>query len=1105
MVSHTLTRAMATLVTLAAILYFLSAPPNLLSQMNMGSVYGTVTDQSGAVIPGAKVTAVNQGTGLSRVTLSGNTGQFRIPDLPVGAYTITAEARGFKLYSQSTVTVVVSQPTLANIALQVGSVAQHVVVSANPVAQVQLYQSTVGGVLQEQAVNNLPLNGRNFIQLSYLAPGVTVNYAPITLKGSPADVPGGVAVMPYVNGARNTMNAVLIDGASDNDPVLNTAAIVPVPDAIEEFKVQTNMYTAQYGHGGGSIINIVTKSGTSHVHGDAYYYGRNEALDARNSFLANRPTLRRHQFGVALGGPVKIGGLGKDTFIFGNYEGFRQEAGEILNTVVPTALQREGNFSNLSTPLKDPIGGCISGNIINPSCMDPVAVGVMNKLWPLPNVGTNLYQAAPITTLNHDQFLIKVDHSGKRHTLSGRYAFDDGREFVPVAGAAGAGISVGSGAPGFPVTNPMRAQDFAFSDTFIASDRLVNIARFTFLHDTFADNLLVSHGSPAAFGFTYPVTQDPSMPSFSVFGIGPAGTPAQKDFTKDNNIFQWADDVSYQKGSHFMHIGVEVDRSMVDVNTGNFTPGLFDFSGAVTGNAFADYLFGAPLLFLQVEGDPIRNFRDSTYSAYFQDAYRMRPNFTLNYGLRWDVFTPFTDPNIYSIGHPRLATFIPGQKSTYDPSLPTGVVLAGYDKGVRQGIIATDYNGFQPRIGLAWDPTGHGTTSIRAGYGIFDDATALDGTINSTDGTPGIRPAEAPFLPGVHAMADPYFGKSPFTPPITFPIPTVPPLSPTFVDPNNRTAYVQQWNLTVQRQIPWSMLFQIGYVGTEGTKLTGPLSLAQSCLATPAQPCNGQTTNTVANESARLPYPGLSGLLMFTSQYSSNYNGLQAELTRAMQNGFEYQLSYTFSKVIDYTSMNDFAYSILGQVQPQNSYNLGAEYGLAAFNTPNRFVANFMYQLPFAKSGTGVVKYLAGNWQVNGILTFQSGSPFTVYDSSDPSLTNSSGDRPNAVCNPNSSHHTVQEWFNTACFQRISPGGGFGNAGRNITFTDGVKTLDFSVFKTFVTSEATRLELRGEVYNLFNTPIYSIPVSDINSQLFGQVLGTAVPERQIQLVLKFFF
>ena len=301
------------------------------------------------------------------------------------------------------------------------------------------------------------------------------------------------------------------------------------------------------------------------------------------------------------------------------------------------------------------------------------------------------------------------------------------------------------------------------------------------------------------------------------------------------------------------------------------------------------------------------------------------------------------------------------------------------------------------------------------------------------------------------------------------------------------------------------MLWSIGYVGTKGTKLTGPIDQAQACLASPEEPCNGQTTNTAANLNERRPYPGLTGLDTFITEFSSHYNALQTSLTRQMQNGLRFQLAYTWSKAIDYGSMNDFSFGIAGQELPENSYDIAAEKGLAAFDARNRFVANFTYQLPFGKNASGFIKQVIGDWQINGIVTLQSGSPFTVFDSSDPSLTGSSGDRPNVTCNPNSFHATVAEWFNTACFQRVAPGAGFGDSGRNIVRADGLRDFDFSIFKSFRTSERTQLEFRSEFFNTFNHPIFDLPVNDISSANFGQVLATAVPERQIQFALKFYF
>jgi len=1094
-------RARFILFAFAAV--FLAAlPSSVQAQITTGSIYGTISDSSGGLLPGVKVTCTNEGTLVSKDTTSDTNGSYQFTELPVGSYVVTAELKDFKSYKLTGVIVTVSQVTRTDISLQVGSTSQQVEVQSNPVAAVETSESVVGGVVEQARINDLPLNGRNFIQLSYLIPGVTQNFRPITLKGSPTSLPGGVGILPYVNGVRNTMNAVLIDGALNNDPVLNFAAIVPVPDAIQEFKIQTNSYPAEFGQGGGSVIDIVTKSGTLEYHGDVYDFVRNQALDATNYFLSQKSQLVRNQFGGTIGGPLKK--LGK-TFFFGTYEGLRLTQGIPLNSIVPSAAERSGNFSSVSTPLTDPVAGCITNNVIKPSCQDPLAVSLINTYWPAPNVGTNIYQAAPPITNDHDQFLIKIDHTTARHSLSARYAYDNGREYEPVAGEGGAGSSTGSGVPGFPVTNPSLFQDFVVSDTFTFSSNWLNVARFAYLRGNYANNLLLSHPATDSFGFTYPVTQDPSLPGVSVSGLATTGPPGQKDFTKVNNIFLWTDSVSAEKGLHSIRFGGEFRRSQVNVNTGNFSSGNFDFAGLITGNAFADYLFGAPLYFLQAEGDAVRNLRASSYALFAQDSYRIRKNFTVNYGLRWEVFDPFHDANIFRIGHPRLATFIPGQQSIYEPDLPKGIVLAGYDPGVRQAIIATDYNGFSPRIGFAWDPFGKGKSSVRAGYGIFYDATALDGIINSTDGTPSIRTAALPFLPGLYAFADPYFGASPFYPPIKFPIPSPGPLGPTIVDPNNRTPYVQQWNLTVEQQIPGGMLWSIGYVGTKGTKLTGPIDQAQACLASPAEPCNGFTTNTEANLNARRPYPGLTGLDTFITGFSSNYNALQTSLTRQMRNGLGVQVAYTWSKAIDYSSMNDFSFGIAGQEFPQNSYDIRAEKGLAAFDARNRFVVNFTYLLPFGKNSTGFVKQVIGDWQINGILTLQSGSPFTVFDSSDPSLTGSAGDRPNVVCNPNNFHSTVAEWFNVACFQRVAPGGGFGDSGRNIVLADGIRDFDFSMFKSFRTTERTQLQFRAELFNTFNHPIFDLPVNDISSPNFGQVLATAVPERQIQLALKFYF
>lgn len=1102
------TRSIRIAMTVCCLLVVLSDGRSVVvnAQVATGAIYGGVTDPAGAVVQNATITATNEASGVARTVTSDSAGHYEITQLRVGTYTIRAEYQGFKAHTVTGVIVAVTESTRVDVEFEVGGITEGIVVTANAVAA-ETRDSTVGGVIEQRRIAEMPLNGRNFLQLSYFIPGVTVNYQTVSIKGSPTNVPGGVGILPFVNGMRNVSNAVLIDGALNNDPVLNTAAVVPVPDAIEEFKIQTNLYTPEFGQGAGSVINIVTKSGGKLFHGSAYYFGRNDVLDARNPFLAEKPALRRHQFGASIGGPVSSSKL-PNTFFFANYEGLRLVQGVVLNSLVPTMAERAGDFSASPVPLRSPIPGCIEGNVIQPGCRDSLAFSLISRLWPEPNAGVDRFQAAPNMTLNRDQVMVKLDHNLKDHSISGRYVIDDGLETDPTADSSLAVTAGLTGVTGFPVTQPSRFQNLVVSDTFVVSSRSVNILRFSYLRSTFGNNLLAGpRDDPAALGFTFPVLSFPSMPSVIVTGLAPAGTPRHKDAHKQNDSFIFADSFSTERGAHSLRFGGEIRRTLSDVLIGANTAGQYSFSGILTGNGFADYLIGAPLFFLQADGDNERNYRSTSYGVFFQDSYRARSNLVLNYGLRWDVFGPFGDPRIEEIGHPRIASFIPGVKSTYDPLLPTGVVMCGIDAGLPKACVSTKKGDFSPRFGLAWDMFGDGKTSLRMGYGIYYDSSVLEAVINYNDGTPAIRPAIVPFLPGVGTFADPFRGQSPFVAPLEFPIDTTLSLSPALVNRDQTTPYAQQWNLTLERQLPGSMLLQVGYVGTKGTHLTGGVNVGQACLASPANPCNGATTNTAFNLTQRRPYAGLGNVMLVSTVFNSSYHGLQTSLTRRAGKGPTYQISYTWSKSIDQNSRPDRDFNISGQAEPQNNFDLRAERGLSAFDARHRLVVNVLYPLPFGQNSKTAVKHLIANWQLMGIATLQTGQPFTVWDSSGPSATGSTGDRPNLLCDPNlpSDQRSTIRWFDTSCFQKLAVGAGFGNAGRNILTSDRVAAFDFSVLKSFPISESKRIEFRAEAFNLFNHPVFAAPVNDIANSAFGHVLQTSVPERNIQFALKFIF
>lgn len=1068
-------------LSIAALLLFFYGIPALHAQTT-GTIYGTVTDPSGAAIVAAKVTAENGQTGLIRSSITSANGAYTIPLLPIGNYELSVEAPGFEIFRQSGLILQVEQQMLVNVKMQVGQVTQRVTVTAAP-PQVNTSSATLGKVVEERSIVNLPLNGRNFLQLGVLQPGVVPPVAGILSQGSGTNhTPGGTSVDFVVNGLRPTSNNYLLDGVNNVEPFTGTAMIVPSVDAIQEFRILTNMYSAEFGRGGGSIVTILTKSGTNAFHGSAYDFLRNDIFDARNIFAPSVPKLTQNQFGGTVGGPV----LKNRTFFFASYEGFRQRHGEPISTPVPSLAERSGNFNQDAVKPINPATQQPFPN--NQVPVNPVAANVL-KLYPQPNLGSNIWTGTPELSADRDQLDVRIDHAliRGRNNLTGRYILDQGSYDEP-GGSSILNLGIVN-VPGFGLQSPNRFQNLEVGDTNIFSSRLLNEFRFSYQRSRVTNELPTNNTSPAALGFTYPIDSSvPAPPGIAVSGFSALGYNFFNNYLL--NLYQYSDNVTVTRGNHSFKFGGDAVHTDIGGIFSSIAFGSFGFTGAVTHNPVADLVLGAPTEFLQAGGKDNKGVSQTAYSLYAEDDYRAFRKLTLNLGVRWEVSPGFTDPENLEM------TFVPGEQSVQSPTLPLGLLRPG-DPGIPQTIFPTSHHDFAPRIGLAWDPSGQGKTSIRAGYGIFyDDSSLLQ--IALVQQPPDFQPINVLILP--KSFANPYSpGTSPFTPPLSFPLKFVPGFTATWVSQDFKLPYVQQWNFTVQHQFTSTLAVELGYVGDKGTRLQGTYDPNQAVWMPGASRTNVQS---------RRPYPLIGNVLDIASRFASTYNGLQANVTKRVGNGLTFQGSYTFSRAIDNDSAPTGFYTIPGQqTRPQNSRDLAAEKGLSAFDIRHRFVGSYVYALPFYTSRQGLRAAALGGWRLSGIVTTETGRPFTVYDSADPNAgTLVDNTRPNVLSNPNlpRGQQTPQRWFNTAAFQRITPGT-WGNEGRNTLFTAGIIDFDMGLAKDFRLLRENDLEFRWEVFNIFNHPDFAAPINDFNSPSFGRVLSTTVPEKQMQFALKFLF
>lgn len=1100
-----------------------------------GSIRGTVTDPTGAVVQGANVTARQTETGLTRSATTDRGGNYVLLQLPVGHYRLEVAARNFQKYVQDGILLNVNETAVVAAHLGVGSEEEVVDVHADA----ELIQPTVtslGKVVQERELTDLPLNGRDFAQLGVLQPGVVPLTAGLLEAGGSLREQQGYAV----NGQRPESNNFLIDGANNFNGVDGGFVLEPPIDAIEEFRILTHNSNAEFGHNLGSTTNIITRSGSNNFHGAVWEFLRNDALDATQFPNTVVEPLKQNQFGGSVGGPI----IKDKTFFFGFYEGFRNRQGDSFISTVPSLAERQGNFGQLCPEGFDQNSGICNNpqhqlfniffkqpypfnqmpapNQQNPLAQSQFSVNLLN-LFPKPDVGTNGFLSTGTRSDDRNQFGIRLDHYlTTADRLNFRYMFNNVSRFDPLS-TAGASI------PGYPVGEDHRAQNFVAQETHTFSPSLVAEFRFSYLRNKFLFDEHINHTSLGSEGFTY----SPSLalaagpPFIQVNGYTSIGDPITGPRDSYENSFDYSGALNWVRGAHELKFGGGYQRLQVNALQGIATNGFFVFAGFPVTDAFASFLWGSPVVFLQGRGDFERGIRGNALNGYAQDTYKVNRRLTLNYGLRYELPFPYTEI------HNRQTLWIPGRQSQVMPKAPAGLLYPG-DPGVPAGLIPTFKKGFAPRVGVAWDPKGDAKWLVTSAYGIYyepyytGDGGPLQSPISAPPflQTPQVGPGSFP-APPFFNFADPFNGRPPIAGDFAKPLTNL------TLTPHLPLPYTQDWDLNLQRALPSDMLFEIGYVGTKGTKLPRFIE-GNPTRYVPGFDANGQPLSTSSNADQRRLYSGCtlapnsppcvySSTGLIAGIADSAYNALETSLRKRFGHGISFLGSYTFSKSIDDASSFNLTGSAAKPVAGENDlaqdpFNLRAERGLSLFDTRHRFVFSYQWELPFWKQPHGWYQQALGGWQLNGIATLMSGTPFTVFDSHDnsvqgsaPEITGFSANRPNLVPgqNPNAGPKTANAWLNANAFQAItqdpnSPVQQFGTAGRNIAEGPGYRNWDFSAFKNIRIAEGKDLQFRAELFNILNHTNYRLPDSDISSPTFNHILEAQDP-RLVQFALKFLF
>jgi hypothetical protein len=1095
-------------VLLAALLA-LFLPMNAAAQAVSGTILGTVTDASGSVIPNAKVTIVNEGTGLTRTVQTDANGEYTVPSLPTGRYTVITEMAGFKAMTLSNIELGVDQRARIDLKLEVGAMTESVSVEAvSPLLQTS--SSELGTTVKAEQIEALPLNGRNFVNLTRTLPGV--------LRGIPGANIDGAGSLAWrasasfsANGQRTRDNNFMLDGVDNNETWLQTVVIFPSVDALDEFKLQTSTYSAEFGRSLGGVVNLQIKSGTNQLRGSGFEFHRDDAFDA-NNFFNNRagrgkPQFTQNQFGGTLGGAI----FKDKTFFFGDYQGHRELQGQTFLSTVPSAAMRRGDFSELTRIIYDPqTGQPFQGNVIPDGRIDPVARAILSQLYPEPNTAGTRQSASgqtisnylinPIKERQDNQFDVKVDHNlTATNRFFTRYSFEKTHRLQPATlphGDAGATFGAGDG--------NIKAQSVAFNDTQTLGANWLNEFRFGWSSIKFFMTSIDYGTNPAAAvgipGVNFSQVTS-AMTQLNFQNIRNLGANSNQPLITNQNDYQLFDNVTRTAGRHALKAGGSVTlRSREILNADNIV-GQFQFNNNQTSNCAGQAAgcvinsstgFDVASFLLGLTSQKIRNLSGITesgdvltytekrpeFALYVQDDWRPTSKLTVNLGVRWDAYPPWTE--------------VDDRQSNFDTTNGQFVIASDDAQmgGVHVGRYLQTYSkrDIGPRFGFAYDIDGSGKTLVRGGFGVFWNF--------SPGGTSSSKAQNQPFLQSTALTPTPtgYGTNLPLGTGLELPTGVNPKASPagntrSAFDLNFRDAYARQWNLNVQRALGTTYMVEAAYVGSQGRHMVLKVDVNQ------APPVVG-----VTDANVNRPFIKIDPLLRSVSQAQSigkvDYKGLLLKFQRRFANNFSFLNSYTFGKSMDFASYNESGIT--------NAYDLQYNYGPTDYDVRHTFSSSWVYELPLAKDK------LYGGWQLSGILYLRGGLPLTIAQTQGVQSTGT-GNRPNRICDGNLSHATIDKWYDTACFVRTPDiTGTYGDAGRGIIRGPGSFNIDASLTKiTKIGGVST--EFRLEAFNLLNHPQFANPNTTFDNAAGGTITAMlsspscslcGTTERQVQLGVK---